>query len=232
MSYYSRVILTLILVFMGLEAAAHIRLNEPVPRSNSDGLKTAPCGGIARTALPTKLTVGQVLPVRWTETINHPGYYTFEFSPANDTDFVELLRVEDNQNTGGMHSFTGSLTIPNVPCTNCTIRLLQYMTENPASPRLYYSCADVTIEAALPPPPPPDDDDDGTLDTGSHSPGGHKGGGKMSGGCGLVTAVGGSQNGRGGGMPPPTTMGFILLPLMAWAALRRSRQLAVVSNKK
>jgi hypothetical protein len=119
----------------------------PVPRSPADGLKTGPCGNVPRTNTPTQLTAGQVLNVQWQETINHPGYYVWDISLANDVDFQPLVTIIDNQNGGGMHNFAGTLTIPNQPCAACTLRLRQFMTENPAAPTLYFSCADISIAA-------------------------------------------------------------------------------------
>lgn len=226
----SRVAILLALAFASSVASAHIRMTTPTPRSNADGLKVGPCGNVPRTANNTKYTPGQVVNVAWTETINHPGYFTFELSQANDANFVELWRFQDNQNTVGMHNFTGTITIPaNVNCANCTLRLIQYMTENPNMPSLYYSCADVSIQAAV-------DPGDGAVTTPSQPPvvvppeggsntsqglGGPVGKpGKMAGGCGMVAAV----NDRNGGPTPPQA-GFVLLallaPLMVWLRLQR-----------
>ena len=35
--------------------------------------------------------------------------------------------------------------MPNTPCTTCALQVIQVMTENPAMPSLYYSCADIVI---------------------------------------------------------------------------------------
>jgi hypothetical protein len=224
-------------------ALAHTRLKIPVPRSSADGLKVGPCGGVARTATPTMLTVGQTIQVSWEETINHPGYYTFEFSPANDSDFVELKKVNDTQNAAGIHQYTTDVTIPDVPCDACTFRLIQYMTEDPANPRLYYSCADIKIAAApgpnptptpVPGPVPAPGPGPGPLDGNPIEP--TKPFAKMQGGCGMVRAI---KSGRGGNgddgdgdasgpsplsLPPPPAwfILFALVPLCINRILRRS----------
>ena len=65
----------------------HARLMSPTPRNNNAGIKTGPCGGIARSATPMVVTGGQTLTVLWEETINHPGKFIFSLSLANDQGF-------------------------------------------------------------------------------------------------------------------------------------------------
>ncbi len=54
------------------------------PRNNSTGLKTSPCGGLARGNTPKVFQAGSTITLQWEETINHPGRFEFYFSPAND----------------------------------------------------------------------------------------------------------------------------------------------------
>ncbi|MGE0764608.1 MAG: SCE4755 family polysaccharide monooxygenase-like protein [Bdellovibrionales bacterium] len=214
----SRIVFALLMVAFGFEAAAHVRFTVPVPRSQADGLKTPPCGNIPRTAQVTELRPGQVMQISWTEVINHPGFFSVDISQANDQNFQEIWRFEDNQNTVGSHNFTGTITIPNITCANCTIRLIQHMLEDPNMPSLYYSCSDISIAA----------DSGGTVTLPSQ-PGGNgdlggSGGklgkpGQMAGGCGLVART----SDRSGGGPTPPMVGFILmsliLPLITWHRL-------------
>lgn len=141
------------------QVLAHARLrpagNLP-PRSTNAGIKTGPCGGLPRSANPTVLQKGSTITVSWEETINHPGRFEFYFSLAGDTGWQLLKSVPDDQNGGGLpHQFSTTLTLPDVDCTGCTIQMIQVMTENPASPSLYYSCADIVLQTLSGPVPPP-----------------------------------------------------------------------------
>lgn len=124
------------------------------PRTNSLGLKGAPCGLAARTATPTILKAGQTLEVQWEETIDHPGYYRIAFSPGNDVGFDQNVLVQKVLDLPNVHNYTATITVPNVPCTNCTLQMIQYMTEV-SPPTLYYSCADINIISAGAPMPSP-----------------------------------------------------------------------------
>ncbi|MBX9768256.1 MAG: lytic polysaccharide monooxygenase [Bdellovibrionales bacterium] len=147
--------LTIVLgVLASPQLSAHTRLkgagNTLVPRSNNAGIKTGPCGGLPRSATPAIFKAGETIRVNWEETIDHPGRFEFYFSPANDQNFSLIKTVIDDQDgpVGATpHQFSTSLTLPNTPCEACTIQLIQVMTENPASPSLYYSCSDIKLQA-------------------------------------------------------------------------------------
>jgi hypothetical protein len=128
------------------------------PRSSNSGLKVGPCGGVARIT-PMQHLPGATITVDWQETVQHPGRYEFYFSPANDSNFVLLKTVPDTQDGVGdiPHNYSTTLTLPNVVCDTCTIQLIQVMTEDPANPSLYFSCADVKLTSTpgTNPPPPP-----------------------------------------------------------------------------
>lgn len=156
----------IIVVLLSHASFAHSRFNPlgNIPgRSTASGLKTGPCGGINRTATAKALASGQAVRVDWEETIQHPGRFEFYFSQSGDSGFSYLATVQDDQNNpipagGPNHVFTSTLTLPNVTCTDCTLQMVQVMTENPASPSYYYSCADIQLSpstAATPPPPVP-----------------------------------------------------------------------------
>ena len=153
-------ILLLATLMFSIEVHSHARLKTDSvtpPRNNNPGLKTGPCGGVARTATPAILTGGDTIELKWEETIQHPGRYEFSISLANDQSFIQLLIVPDNQDTNNdlPHQYTALLTIPNISCTDCTLQMIQVMTENPANPRNYYSCADINIVSAVTPTPTP-----------------------------------------------------------------------------
>ena len=153
---------------LSLQVHAHSRFNPAgnIPgRDANAGHKTGPCGGIARTTMPKQLTSGAQVRVDWQETIQHPGRYEFYFSPAGDANFVKIGEVIDNQDgtTDLPHNFSTMLTVPSGTCTDCTLQMIQVMTEN-NPPTLYYSCADVQVSSAPTPAPNP-------LPTPSPSPG-------------------------------------------------------------
>jgi hypothetical protein len=153
--------LVMILLFMfSRELWAHARLlpaGSLPPRSTSPGIKTGPCGGLPRSATPTVLVMGSDIQVQWEETFNHPGRFEIYFSPAGETGWTLLKTVPDDKNlsTDLPHAFSTTVTLPNVQCTDCVIQLIQVMTENPAFPSLYYSCADIVLQSTPNPNPNP-----------------------------------------------------------------------------
>ncbi|MGD8641653.1 MAG: lytic polysaccharide monooxygenase, partial [Gammaproteobacteria bacterium] len=113
-------------------------------------------GSDPRSTNPAVFRPGQQITVEWEETINHPGYFTIAFSPANDTGFADniLYRLEDTQNDLNVpHFYSADITLPEVECDTCTLQLVQYMTERDP-PSLYYSCADIRLVAEDPDTPP------------------------------------------------------------------------------
>jgi hypothetical protein len=151
-----KIITAIAMLFVTTELLAHARFlstGKLKPRDPNAGIKVGPCGPAPRSATPVKLKAGEDLLVEWEETINHPGYFRISFSQEGDAGFGGniLATVQDTQNTqvnGASHKYSKSIKVPNVNCTTCTIQLIQYMTENPATPSLYFSCADIQIEGA------------------------------------------------------------------------------------
>jgi hypothetical protein len=131
------------------------------PRTNATGLKSAPCGAAPRTALSKNYSPGQVIPVEFEETINHPGRFEIRILGPADQPLAAytapLLTIQDVQNTaiqnGVNHQYTGQVPLPNITCIDCSLQLIQVMTENPANPSLYYSCTDISIGATPPEKP-------------------------------------------------------------------------------
>jgi MYXO-CTERM domain-containing protein len=152
-------------------AAAHTLMTSPTPRSDSDGLKTGPCGNVAATDAPNELMAGSTITVRWLETVDHPGYYRIAYSMPGDADFedhVLLDQIADVDCPDEPCSYTAEVTLPSEPCEGCALQLIQYMgTAAPYSP--YFSCTDVTLMAA--PGPVEGDAGVGDPDPGT-SPGG------------------------------------------------------------
>ena len=129
------------------------------PRSTSDSLKTGPCGGVAQLPLDqrTQIVAGSKITVEWEETIEHPGWYRLAFSPDGSTGFDSNVLLDNIPDTTGSivqgdsttwHRYSAEIDVPATTCENCSIQLIQVMTENPAMPRNYYSCADVRIVPA------------------------------------------------------------------------------------
>jgi hypothetical protein len=146
--------LIVLLMMPGL-AFSHARLKASgptPPRNNSAGLKSAPCGGVAK-GTPTELVAGSEITLQWEETIQHPGWYEFSVSYDNDENWTTILVVQDTQDNRNdlPHQYTATLKVPEVTCTNCTFRMIQVMTDrNP--PTNYYSCADIRVVAGVEPP--------------------------------------------------------------------------------
>lgn len=129
------------------DLGAHTRLVFPPPRDDR-AHKTGPCGDVPRTGAPLVLEAGQEVEVEWEEFIDHPGYYEIWFSPGGDTDFELLLGGHpDVAMPPGVSSnrYSATVTLPALPCEEGTLQVIQYMTEDPKRPRLYFSCADVRL---------------------------------------------------------------------------------------
>jgi hypothetical protein len=137
----------LVLLLAAPAAFAHTRLIYPPPRDRI-AHKTPPCGSARRTDNPTVLTAGAEIVVEWEEFIDHPGYYQILFSPAGDRDFVMLMDdIQDERIPSGSATrrYSLPLVLPAEPCEDGTLLVIQVMTENPSSPALYYSCADIRL---------------------------------------------------------------------------------------
>ncbi len=161
----------LILLFLALVAErsfAHIRITPAGRMGTSDQIKfiqnnannptvpdnPGPCANFTtRSATPMQLTPGQSMTITVQETINHPGRFYVQFSPANDQNFWaaanRLALVQDTQNNGTTNV---TFTIPNTTCDACTLRVLQEMDEQPGE--FYVHCIDVRIGTATTTPTP------------------------------------------------------------------------------
>jgi hypothetical protein len=144
-------------------ASAHTLLSSPSPRDAADSHKdpSGPCG-VAR--LPSQpenapFVAGSQLSVTWTETVDHPGCFVLDFSPAGDTGWATLATVPHSESGDTPRAYSTTLTLPSAPCPACTVRLRQIMLDhepaageacppaNLASGLTYYSCANVVLEA-------------------------------------------------------------------------------------
>lgn len=195
-----------ILLIASVYAEAHIKLNLPLGRMGTrDDAKftqanpanpvvadtPGPCANY-NTVMPTRLqyTPGQTVNVSLQETINHPGRFIVQFSPANAQGFWspanQLANVADAQ-SGGTRSI--AVQLPNTPCDNCMLRVLQQMDDQPGE--FYVHCIDIRIAAeAEPYPMPVKAPPVNTLESSSlaSQP-------KFGGGCGLIKDI--NQSGPG-----------------------------------
>lgn len=226
--------LTVALVVIPAVAHAHIRLTSPTARATNDLQKEQHCGLMSKTRDPANVTTfapGATITVTWQETINHPGWFRIAFQPSGEvfpippasngpTGNGTASNFPTEDRTGMTDSATGAIvladripdgtlskqvTLPNMPCSNCTLQFIQVMTDKApyttdlASDDIYFNCADITLATSAP--------DAGTMITGDAATGGDAGSdpSKVSGGC---------QAGAGGGLPAA-------LALLGLVGLRR-----------
>lgn len=151
---------------MAALASAHIDMTSPQPRSHS-ALKEAPCGppGNTRSANPTWFTPGEEVTIHWDETIDHPSHYRImldmdgsDFSdPSSFTDTCDntvdsdpICVVDDlPDSNGGSHEY--KFNLPMTECDNCSIQLIQVMTDKPPygdGNDIYHACADIVISSS------------------------------------------------------------------------------------
>ena len=209
-----KVLLGLGIALWTFDAPAHIELDEPTVRDAE--MKDSPCGGASeRTTDPSKITSfapGEVVTVRWHETVPHPGYFRIAFSmdgvtfpedppmsPRPTVAFPVLAVIEKDL---AETEYEAQVTMPDVECDTCTIQLIQYMEQH-TPPPWYYQCADIVLT-----------DDGGGAGTGGGSGSGGTGSGTSgtSGAGTSGTSGGGANPGVGGGLPsgggsPPASGG-------------------------
>lgn len=204
---------------------SHTRLLTPTPRSSNSGIKNGPCGGLARSAVPTNVMGGTMMTVTWQETIDHPGKYILSFSTGQDLNFQQnvLATIIDTQDgAGGIpHMYSTQVMIPNIDCTTCTIQLIQSMEENPAAPSYYYSCADLNIQkqAAVPPPAPAPTPTPGGNESAQSSTLAQGPGVKFGQGCGIVKAV--TAEGPSQMWHVLFVLLMMMIPGMSWMIMRQ-----------
>jgi len=147
-------------LLLATSAHAHIQLTAPAPRHTS--LKDGPCGKGAVDPRGTKITTfkpGETITVTWKETVAHPGHYRIAFDengqrftdPSGPNDVAPRPYViKDNiTDKTGTQNYSETVTLPNIQCTNCTLQLVQVMTDKQGNgwgnDDLYYQCADLVL---------------------------------------------------------------------------------------
>ncbi|MBX2813924.1 MAG: hypothetical protein KTR25_19055 [Myxococcales bacterium] len=180
------------LVFIGLSlsatAGAHIELLEPTARHGRTELKSGPCG-VTNSNRSQKISYfrpGATIVVRFSEYIDHPGHYRIAFDIDGD-DVFENPRclgecdnrnmqisvdqqpwiladgIQDRRATPNDDIYEVTVTLPNQECDNCTLQLIQVMTDKPpynmdqpGGNDLYFACADLVLTNDAPEVSPPD----------------------------------------------------------------------------
>ena len=224
--------LGLALLAFASPADAHIRLLSPAARYEitgfDTGIKSCPCGlgdsnrscNLAtdssdpdRSENVLRVEAGSQLVLRFDEYVDHTGSFRVAFDPdgadmADFNDNILVPIVADPAGTGGQ-IWEIPVTVPDEPCDNCTLQLIQAMhgnttvpVEDPAPLSTYYTCVDLEIVPA------------GTLGeepTGaagaSSMPDGAAGSSAMPGAAGSGSTTGGMNAGNNNSDPiplPPT----------------------------
>ncbi|HLU65424.1 MAG TPA: SCE4755 family polysaccharide monooxygenase-like protein [Kofleriaceae bacterium] len=241
---------TALLVGAAAPALAHVQLRAPLQRTSSQ--KSGPCGatGSVRGTAVCTFRPGQTITIAFDETVEHPGHFRIAFDPDGQ-DFVDPVTPDDINNSpevllddipdrdvrGADPSYTQVITLPDVECDNCTLQLIQVMTDKPPfgdGNDLYYQCADIVLSADAPETPeagclpgavgdPPDAGPGGGGDGDSDGDGEPAGSdaGIGADGDGTRTGAAGGCAAAGGG-----STGGALALLLAFGALARRRRRA------
>lgn len=150
-----------IVLLLCATAQAHIAVTSHETRHGKFELKSAPCGAETTergTAIYTYLP-GETIQIDFDEYIDHPGHYRVAFDADGTDDFVDpagfddlytndavlLDGIEDREDGG---DYTIDVTLPDVECTNCTLQIMQVMTDKPPygdGNDLYYECIDLVL---------------------------------------------------------------------------------------
>jgi len=118
---------------------------------------------------------GQTITVQWTETVAHDGWFRIALSYANRTDLTDppysanalgLSTDAGIENppippvlVDGLYphlaaditvpkQYTYALTLPQTPCTKCTLQIIQFMNNHPYNMPggyFYHHCADIAL---------------------------------------------------------------------------------------
>jgi hypothetical protein len=180
------------LVGLTAPALAHIALTAPARRGQNQ--KEGPCGlaGSTRGTTTTTFLPGETITVEWDETVDHSGHYRIAFDSDGNDDFPNPFRADDAfpstlidhipDSVGGGH-YTQDVTLPDIECDNCTLQLMQIMSETEPYNSFYYQCADLVLARDT------GGDDTGGDDTGGASGGCDAGGGSSAPGIALLAMI-------------------------------------------
>lgn len=147
-------------------AGAHIALMSPKPRYAD--LKEGPCGRgptDKRSSNVTSFKSGETITVTWRETVEHPGHFRISFDADGVTAFVNPKSFTDLNTAPSVlvdgiadrtdgQTYSQEITLPDVECDNCTLQVIQVMTDKPPygdGNDLYYQCADIVLAKSTTP---------------------------------------------------------------------------------
>ena len=164
-----------VVLFCANSASAHLALDFPVSRHGPEVLKEGPCG-IEHSSRGKNISVfapGETIEVQWNEYINHPGHFRIAFDESGNNSFQDpvcldncdsrsmvieqqagdpsvLLDAIPDTPSGGLSSV--SVTLPDIECDDCTLQVIQVMTDKPpytiGGNDLYYQCADIVLTSS------------------------------------------------------------------------------------
>jgi MYXO-CTERM domain-containing protein len=230
-------------LFVPTAASAHIHLLSPLSHTDDatgNPQKNRHCGETEaapwiRADHPDRATTflpGSTITVTWAETIQHPGHFRVSFQPDGlvfaipppgagvdgfpDVDQTGITGPEGATILKDMildGTLSTDITLPNVECANCTLQLIQVMTDKPpyttdlASNDIYFNCADIVLSASAPDAAPA-----GIPDAGGGNP------------AGSDADVGGNGGGATGGCSTGGGSSGVLLALGLGALLVRRRR--------
>lgn len=194
-------------------AGAHIEIVTHETRFGPNYQKVGPCGldqpGPGATVY--SYAPGETVVIGWNEFIDHPGHYRVAFDQDGDDDFLDPATADDLYNNAAVildgipdepnvHDYEVELQLPDVECANCTIQILQIMTDKPPygdGNDIYYHCIDVELVAGGGTDTTGDGDTSGGTDT--TGDGDTSGGTDTTGDGDTTTGDGGTETGSGGG---------------------------------
>jgi hypothetical protein len=159
-----------IVVTLGVaEAQAHIDLTSHDSRYGRNSIKQGPCGmtGGERSENVYTYAPGETIMLEWEEFIPHPGYFRVSFDDDGDDAFVDPVDYYDYYTNDAvlldaLHQhdqvafgtiWQQEVTLPDVECDNCTLQVVQVMTDKPpyviGTNDLYFNCIDLVLDGAL-----------------------------------------------------------------------------------
>jgi hypothetical protein len=221
-----------LMVLVGFAAEAHIRISPVGRMGTNDAAKfiqpdrmnptvadaPSPCSTYT-TPMTNRLQLksGQEFKFTITETINHPGRFYVQFKQDASQNFWtpanELANVVD---TGNRANTVVSITVPNVTCETCMLRVLQQMDDQPGE--YYVHCLDVKIAPAA--SAPGGNNTQGTAELASSATEQKT----KFGGCGMIAASQLPPSGPSGGMRALGILMLMSLPAIMALRLRRVPQ--------
>lgn len=225
-------------------AAAHFRMLEPESRYGGDSgvIKRPPCGitGGTRSTRVYTFEPGATIHLEWDEYIAHPGHYRVAFDIDGDDAFVDpatpteyfsndaVLMDEIESGTRGMHTL--DVTLPDVECDNCTLQIIQVMTDHGVygdGDDIYYQCVDLVLRRTGTTEDAGTPADGGGIDGGTTSDGGvvaDAGAGRLDAGGPAASTAACACTAAGGGARSAWPLGWAVGFVALWGLRRRQRR--------